>query len=204
VLTEPPGLFTIVGGKYTTYRVMARDVVDAAARWLGGSMPPSVTATTPLLGAWGFDAVRNQRAWLADRHGLGLDQVDRLLGRYGSLITELSELMTDRPELARPIEGTPGYLEAEAVYAASHEGALHLDDILARRTHVSIETRDRGQAAAKRTAELAGEVLGWDDARRSREITRYEAQMEADRRAEREPTDAAAFAVRRPLLDSSG
>jgi glycerol-3-phosphate dehydrogenase len=90
------------------------------------------------------------------------------------------------------------------VYAASHEGALHLDDILARRTHVSIETRDRGQTAAKRVAELAGEVLGWDDARRAGEIARYEAQMEADRRAEREPTDEAAFAARRPILDTGG
>jgi glycerol-3-phosphate dehydrogenase len=204
VLTEPPGLFTIVGGKYTTYRVMARDVVDAAASWLGGNIPPSVTETTPLLGAWGLDAVRNGRAALADRHGLPADQVDRLLGRYGSLVTELSELMGERPELARPIEGTPGYLEAEVVYAASSEGALHLDDILTRRTHVSIETRDRGQTAAKRVAELAGEVLGWDDARRAGEIARYEAQMEADRRAEREPTDEAAFAARRPILDTGG
>ena len=72
VLKNPEGLFTIVGGKYTTYRVMARDVMDAAARQLGGSVPPSVTAMTPLLGATGWHVLRNQRQQLATKTGLDL------------------------------------------------------------------------------------------------------------------------------------
>lgn len=200
VLEGPEGLFTIVGGKYTTYRRMAEDIVDAAARWMGGSTPKSVTAVTPLLGAPGWEVLRNQRGRLAAERGLEVEQVDHLLGRYGSLVGELFDLLAERPELARPIDGAPEYLEAEAVYAASHEGALHLDDVLARRTHISIETRDRGLAAAKRVAELVGEVLGWHDTRRERELARYEAQVDADRRAQREPDDDAAVAARRQIL----
>ena len=92
-------------------------------------------------------------------------------GRYGGLATELLELLRARPELARPLPGAPRYMEAEAVHAASHEGALHLEDILARRTHVAMEVPDPGLAAAPRVAELVGELLGWDGARRSREVS---------------------------------
>jgi C-terminal domain of alpha-glycerophosphate oxidase len=154
----------------------------------------------PLLGARGWEVLWNQRERLAKKHGLQVEQVDHLFGRYGLLIGELFDLLGDRPELARPIDGAPEYLEAETIYAASHEGALHLDDVLVRRTHIAIETRDRGLGAAERAAALVGEVLGWDDARRAQEVARYRAQMDADRRAEREPDDDAAVAARRPIL----
>lgn len=204
VLTKPEGLFTITGGKYTTYRVMAKDVMDAAARWLGGSIPPSATAQTPLLGATGWQILYNQRQALAAKTGLSLQHIEHLLQRYGSLVGELFDALTARPELAQPIEGAPDYLEIEAVYAASHEGALHLDDILVRRTHIAIETWDHGLKAARRVALLAGEVLGWDNTHLEREIARYAAQVEADRLAARELTDAAAVAVRRPVLEKAG
>ncbi len=203
VLHNPQGLFTIVGGKYTTYRVMARDVMDAASRWLstpGEVVPPSVTAVTPLLGATGWHVLRNQREQLATQTGLTLLHIDHLLGRYGSLVSEIFDLLSMRPELAQPIEGAPEYLEVEAVYAVSHEGALHLDDILARRTHIAIETRDSGLVAARRVAELAGERLGWDDVRREREITNYEKMVEADRLAARELVDGSAVAARDSIL----
>ena len=204
VLKNPEGLFTIVGGKYTTYRVMARDVMDAAARQLGGPVPPSVTAMTPLLGATGWHVLCNQRQQLATKTGLDLLRIDHLLKRYGSLVSELFDLLADRPELAQPIEGAPEYLEVEAVYAVSHEGALHLDDILARRTHIAMETRDRGLLAARRVARLAGEMLGWDNARCEWEVAHYEAQVEADRLAARELIDATAVAARRPILERFG
>ena len=138
-----PGLITVAGGKYTTYRVMARDAVDAAARGLG-QVPACCTEDVPLLGAEGYQALWNAREVLAAESGLPVQQVERLLNRYGSLLLELLELLKDRPPLASPIDGADGYLAVEAVYAASHEGALHLDDILARRTRISIETWDRG------------------------------------------------------------
>jgi glycerol-3-phosphate dehydrogenase len=204
VLQGPEGLFTIVGGKYTTYRVMARDVMDAAARWLGGSVPPSVTAMTPLLGATGWYVLRNQRQQLAIKTGLDLEHIDHLLGRYGSLVSELFDLLDDHPELARSIEGAPEYLQVEAVYAASHEGALHLDDVLTRRTHIAMETPDSGLVAAGQVAQLVGEALGWDNIRREQEVAHYIAQVEADRLAAQELTDAAAVAARHPILSTGG
>ena len=214
VLQGPEGLFTIVGGKYTTYRVMARDVMDAAVRYLDASntkqheqghglvngaptpVPPSVTEVTPLVGATGWHVLRNQREQLARQTGLELLHIDHLLGRYGSLVSEIFDLLTRRPELAQPIGGAPEYLEVEVVYAITHESALHLDDILARRTHIAIETRDAGFGAVRRVAELAGKELGWDELRRAREIEDYEKMVEADRLAVRELVNENAVTTR--------
>ena len=195
ILPGPEGMFTIIGGKYTTSRRMAEDAVDAAAGYLGGPIPASVTAALPLLGADGWMALRNRRGRLAAATGLPVEQVDHLLGRYGSLVGELFELIAERPGLARPLDGAMEYLEVEAVYAATHEAALHLDDALARRMRISIETRDRGVAAAPRVAELMGEVLGWDESRRAGEVADWTARVDAERRAEAEATDDAAFAA---------
>jgi glycerol-3-phosphate dehydrogenase len=173
VLQGPEGLFTIVGGKYTTYRVMAQDVINAAVHYLGNSST-SVTSVTPLLGATGWHILRNQREQLAIQTGLDLVYIDHLLARYGSLVSEIFAILALRPELVQPIEGASEYLAVEAVYAASHEGARHLDDILTRRTHIAIETRDAGLIAAKQVAELAGEVLGWDDVQCAQEVAAYE------------------------------
>ncbi len=192
VLHHPEGLFTIVGGKYTTYRVMAQDVMDIAMHYIGKTKA-SVTALTPLLGAAGWHALRNQREQLATQTGLDLVYIDHLLGRYGSLVYEIFDLLARRPELAQPIEGASEYLAVEIIYATSHEGALHLDDILARRTHIAIETRDAGCVATKQVAELAGEVLGWNNAQREQEISDYEKRIKADKLAAKALIDDSAI-----------
>ncbi len=153
-----------------------------------------------MLGATGWHVLCNQREQLATKSGLELSYIDHLLGRYGSLVSEIFDLLNERPELARPIEGAPEYLEVEIVYAASHEGALHLDDILERRTHIAIETRDSGMGATRRVAELAGDVLGWDDVRREREIADYGMMIEADRLAAQELVDESAIKARHSVL----
>jgi len=196
VLEEPAGLITVAGGKYTTYRVMARDAVDAAMRSVGSPVAPCVTASTPLVGAEGLAALRQQRDRLATESGLSTETVDHLLRRYGSLVSELLELLARRPELARPLPGASEYLEAEIVHAATHEGALHLDDALARRTHVAMEAPDRGLEAAGRAAELMGEALGWDGARRAREVAAHRRAVQADLRSEQARDDVAAVAAR--------
>ena len=152
----------VAGGKYTTYRIMAADAVDAAVHGLNKTVTPSCTEDVPLLGAEGYHGLWNTRRHLAESLGIGTGQTERLLGRYGSLIGELAALIAERPELAEPLDAAPEYLKVEAVYAATHEGALHLDDILARRTRISIETWDRGVGAAAEVAELvaAGARLG--------------------------------------------
>jgi glycerol-3-phosphate dehydrogenase len=198
VASPVPGLVVVAGGKYTTYRVMALDAVDEAVRHLDGPVPASVTQVVPLVGADGFAALQNQRQALARVSGLTVEQIDHLLGRYGSLIDEVLELIAADPGLGATLPGTDTYLRAEVVYAASHEGARHLGDVLARRTRISIETAHRGMATAEVAAGLMAGVLGWDGTRVADEIARYSEAVEAELDAQRQPDDLTADAARHP------
>jgi glycerol-3-phosphate dehydrogenase len=195
-----PGLVVIAGGKYTTYRVMAKDAIDAAVNALetvnGKKVPKSVTDDVPLLGAEGYHALWNGRALLAQRSGLHEARIEHLLNRYGSLVHEVLALVEADPTLREPLAGAPDYLRAEAVYAASHEGARHLDDILARRTRISIETFDRGTGVADEVARLVGQVLAWSDEQVQREVEHYVKRVEAERESQRMPDDETADAAR--------
>jgi glycerol-3-phosphate dehydrogenase len=204
VVTSPaPNLFVIAGGKYTTYRVMAKDVVDEAVKNLGAGVPASVTDKVALLGADGYAALWNERRRLAARHGLHQDRVEHLLRRYGSCIDELFELIDADPDLAQPLGGAGDYLRVEAVYAVTHEGALHLDDILTRRTRASIEERDRGVAAAHDAVDLVAPVLGWDAAAKQAEIERYEERVAAELAANEKADDTSADEARLAAPDLS-
>ena len=191
-----PGLVIIAGGKYTTYRVMAKDAVDLAAKQLPGSVEKSCTERVPLIGADGYQALWNTRARIAERTGLDVARVEHLLGRYGSAISDLLALIDDDATLAQPLSSAPKYLKVEAVYAVSHEGALHLDDILARRTRISIDTWDRGDAAAREVADLVAPLLGWDQAAVEREVDHYRTRVAAERESQEQPDDRTADAAR--------
>jgi glycerol-3-phosphate dehydrogenase len=88
------------------------------------------------------------------------------------------------------------YLRAEIRYGATHEGALHLDDLLTRRTRVSIEVADRGVRSAPDTAECVAEVLGWSPSRQAAEVDVYTGAVAAELRAQESPDDIAAVAAR--------
>ncbi|WP_425437177.1 glycerol-3-phosphate dehydrogenase/oxidase [Micromonospora wenchangensis] len=197
------GLLLVAGGKYTTYRVMAADVVDRAAHRLGG-VRPSRTADLPLLGADGYAAMWRDRADLARRHGVPVGVVEHLLERYGTLTLAVLALIAADPLLASPLAGAPEYLAAEVTYATRSEGALHLEDVLTRRTRISFETAHRGLDSAGHTAELMGAVLGWDAATREREIAHYRARVEAERESQLMPDDATADAARLGVPDVRG
>ena len=197
VVAHPaPGLVVVAGGKYTTYRVMAQDAVDEAARALDGKVPDSVTDRVPLVGAEGFAAMWNQRHVLAAQSGLHVARIEHLLRRQGTLITDLLALVADDPSLGEPLEGSEDYLRVEVVYAASHEGARHLDDVLARRTRLSIETWDRGLACAEPAARLMAGVLGWDEEQVAKEVSHYQRRVAAERDSQEQPDDASADAAR--------
>ncbi len=198
-----PGLVVVAGGKYTTYRVMAADAVDAAVHGLDRGLPKSCTDTLPLLGADGYQALWNGRARLAAASGLHVARIEHLLGRYGSLADEVLDLIEKDRSLAQPLEGAEDYLRAEVVYAASHEGAIHLEDVLARRTRISFETFDRGVGSARPAAELMAETLGWDAERVEREIAHYTAQIAAERESQLQPDDQSADAARMGVPDFS-
>ena len=197
VVAHPvPGLVVVAGGKYTTYRVMAKDAVDEVARALDFRVAPCCTDEVPLLGAGGYRAAWNGRARTAARTGLHVARVEHLLGRYGSLTDDVLALCVADPELGRPLPGADDYLAAEIVYAASHEGARHLDDVLARRTRISIETWDRGVTTAPAAAALMAPVLGWSDDQAEREVRHYLARVEAERASQKQPDDESADAAR--------
>ncbi|MGY1708561.1 glycerol-3-phosphate dehydrogenase/oxidase [Geodermatophilus sp. SYSU D00758] len=191
-----PGLVVVAGGKYTTYRVMAADAVDEAVHGLDRNVGPSVTENVPLLGAVGWPAPWNQRQALAQRSGVHVARVEHLLRRYGALTGEVLALVEADPELARPLPEADDYLGAEAVYAARAEGARHLDDFLTRRSRISIESWDRGLAAAPVVAELMGDVLGWSPERREREVRHYRERVAAERASQALPDDESADAAR--------
>jgi glycerol-3-phosphate dehydrogenase len=195
VVTPAPGLVLVAGGKYTTYRVMAEDAVDAAVAGLPG-VPASRTAHLPLVGAHQWDVVRDGAPQLAAAWQLPEDAVERLLHRHGDRIGDVLELAREHPALGRPVTGAPGYLAAEVVHAVTAEGALHLDDVLTRRTRISIETAHRGVESAPEVAALMAGALGWDDERTAREVEHYTARVAAERESQRMPDDRTADAAR--------
>ncbi|MBF4568398.1 glycerol-3-phosphate dehydrogenase/oxidase [Plantibacter sp. VKM Ac-2880] len=191
-----PGLVVIAGGKWTTYRVMAKDAIDAAVDALDGKIPASATENIALLGAEGYQAAWNKRGKIARAFGVHTARIEHLLNRYGVLTDELLDLLKEDPTLAEPLPGADDYIGAEVVYAASHEGALHLDDVLARRTRISIEAWDRGVSAAPVAANLMGGVLGWDEERIAKEVSYYLERVTAERASQEQPNDEAADRVR--------
>jgi glycerol-3-phosphate dehydrogenase len=181
VIEEPAGMVTVVGGKYTTYRRMARDAVDAVGRALGDALPPSPTAGLPLVGAAGWQAVANRVPRLAAEYGVPEEHVRRMLHRYGDELPDvLAPIRTD-PALGRPLPGADGYLPVEFQRAVTHEGALTLVDVLHRRTHLAIERTDAGLPAAPAVAALLAPLLGWESDRQAQEVAAYRAEVERDR-----------------------
>ena len=191
-----PGLVSVAGGKYTTYRVMAKDAVDEAVKDLPGDVPACVTEEIPLLGAVGHAAVRNRLPVLSRRTGVPVELLERMLGRYGDLLEEVLEPIGDDPTLAHPVPGAPQHVMAELVYGVTHEGALHLDDLLARRTRISVDTSHRGADSARPVAEAVAGVLGWTDADLEREVDAYLRRVEQERASQTEGADAAAQTAR--------
>ena len=200
VAVPSPGLVAIAGGKYTTYRVMGADAIDAAAEFVPTRVAPSITEKVPLMGADGYFALINQTEHVGAPYGLHPYRVRHLLDRYGSLIGEVLDMASENgevdPDLLTPITDAPVYLKVEARYAAVAEGALHLEDILARRKRISIEYPHRGVDCAREVAELVAPVLGWSAEDVDREIATYVARVEAEVLSQAQPDDASADALR--------
>ncbi|GAA1535627.1 MULTISPECIES: glycerol-3-phosphate dehydrogenase/oxidase [Brevibacterium] len=194
VMEVEPALAAIAGGKFTTYRVMAEDAVDFV---LGDDAKDrrSLTESIPLLGAQGVGAVRRGQSGIAEKYGWDEDRVQRLIRRYGTLVEDIFDLVDEDPELGRPLPGAQRYLRAEAHYAATSEGAVHLGDILERRMRLNYEVRDRGKAAAEAVAAIVAPILGWDADREASEIAGFNAHVDAQITAETTHDDASAAAL---------
>jgi glycerol-3-phosphate dehydrogenase len=176
VWTDPSGLVRVGGGKYTTYRLIARDAVDAA---LGSDAKarPSTTHEIPLVGAAPTEDLARLGARLVAHAGLDPAMAARLVERHG---TEAGALATGID--SSPIGSGVDALATEVRWAVREELALSLDDVLSRRLRLSTVMPDRGAAIAPRVAELIGEELDWDADRQRAEIASYlaEAHREYD------------------------
>nr|NLD40455.1 glycerol-3-phosphate dehydrogenase [Actinomycetales bacterium] len=186
--------------KLTTYRVMAEDAVDFALGARAGVLS-SVTATTPLHGADGLEAMRRVAPGLGAARGWSTERVSHLLARYGSAITEVAELIDADPSLGEPLAAAPQYLRAEVAYAVTHEGALQVADVLARRVRLAIESRDRGLAALSEVLEIIAPLLGWDEEDVAREEASWRETCAAHEEALAAATDAGAARARSVAKD---
>ncbi len=173
VISESPsGLITIAGGKLTTHRLMAQQLVDRVTKRLAdefGLQPQAECRTKqPLEGAQ-TEVIR-------------LSGVDEATGQYlaetyGSDATWILAYAEGNPAWGQPIAPGRPYLMGEALYGVQHEMALTLCDVLIRRTHVIYETRDGGLGKARTIAELMAPRLGWDEAEIERQVAAYAAQV---------------------------
>lgn len=165
------GLFSIVGGKLTTYRSLAEETVDLIFRALGRTPPPCATENLPLPGAAveDFDAFRRD---FNARSTLPTKSTTRLLKVYGVRASEVLRLAEEDAELSQVISEETGSVGAEVVYAFREELAETLVDCLMRRTMVGLNGQ-LGLDAAERAARLARKFLGWDEERASDEVEAY-------------------------------
>jgi glycerol-3-phosphate dehydrogenase len=200
VASPTPGLVVIAGGKFTTYRVMAKDAVDFALG-VNRRIWPSVTHKIPLVGADGYATAERELVSVMD--GLGWDSIvtDHLFHRYGANIRDIAEISLRDPSLAVPLQHAPAYLRAEISYAITHEGALHLDDLMMRRTRIVYEYLDEGTAALAEIGELAARILGWSEPELAHEMTLYVNRMKAETTASTLPDDASAARARAQAPD---
>jgi glycerol-3-phosphate dehydrogenase len=174
-----PGFVSIAGGKYTTYRVMGKDVIDLAGIELRRIIPESVTEKLPIVGADGYFALVQQAERIAEESGLSTDTVIHLLNRYGSLISEVLEIIKEDPKLAKPLTKDLPYLKAEIYYAASHEGARSVDDVISRRTRLAFEAPNGAMDLANDVATIIAPVLGWTAKQKKDSINAYSALASA-------------------------
>jgi glycerol-3-phosphate dehydrogenase len=170
------GLFSVVGGKLTTYRSLAEEAVDLLFKNLGRTSPPCTTAARPLPGAAveDFDAFR---LTFVAQSTLPRVTTARLLKIYGARAPEVLRLALDDPELSQPISYETGSVGAEVVFSFRAELAETLVDCLMRRTMVGLNSQV-GLDAVERAARVAQKFLSWDDARSLREVENYKHYVE--------------------------
>jgi glycerol-3-phosphate dehydrogenase len=170
VQVDRPGLVRVSGGKYTTYRVMAADAVDAA---LGHDAKRQPSATDDLAIIGGSDAA-SLAALVTNLSASGVDApvAERLVARHGTEAAEVVELGRATGTLRRIGPGIDKP-EADIVWAVRRELALGLDDVLARRTRLAQELPDRGSSIVDRVSQLLATELGWEEPQRAAEVRGY-------------------------------
>jgi glycerol-3-phosphate dehydrogenase len=170
------GLISIIGGKLTTYRNLAEQAVDLAVRVLKSDAERCVTRSLPLPGATRMEEAREK---LRDLHYLSDVGIQRLLGIYGGRASQLAELASSEPQLARTLDDEESVLAAEVVFALRHEFAANLVDIVHRRLMIGLSA-DQGAGISEEIADIAAREANWSDVETERqlsELRRYNARL---------------------------
>jgi glycerol-3-phosphate dehydrogenase len=175
-----PGFVSIAGGKYTTYRVMGKDAIDLAAIDLRRLVNDSCTEKLPLVGADGYFALVQQVSVIANEYGLAEATISHLLNRYGSMISEVLEIVKSDKKNGQLLDSTLPYIKAEIIYAVTHEGAMSVDDVISRRTRLAFEAPQAGLELVDEIASIIAPHLGWGAKEKKASINQYRAQVEAE------------------------
>lgn len=180
VLEGPAGLVSITGGKLTTYRRMAEEVVDLlVAR--DGRRAPCRTGEITLGCARPVAEVTAETVQAAGRLGLDAQTATVLVHQHGEEAAEVLSLVAADPELGRRLSPAAEHILAEVVHAARTEGAVHLDDVFSRRMRLSLRARDAALPAAPEAAALLARETGRDPGWAHAEVRRYAAAVRAER-----------------------
>lgn len=190
-----PGVALIAGGKLTTYRVMAEDVVQAALASKGTVTEDSNTAELPLVGAKGFHAALSVTRDELQARNIKSMFAERLVNRYGSLASEVIDLIDEFPDLGELLHGTSDMLKAEIAYAVLAEDARHLEDVMVRRSRLSIEHSEAGKSCVHQVSEIMAKILGWNERQLASEREQYFQLADLEQEASNLPTDQEANEV---------
>jgi glycerol-3-phosphate dehydrogenase len=180
LLDGPAGMVTITGGKLTTYRRMAKDVVDLLVdrdrrRARCRTDEIALGSTQP------FDRLLHTIESAAVPLGLGAQSAKLLARQHGDAAPDVLALIASDPSLSAPLSREAAYVFAEVVYAARHEGATTLDDVFSRRTRLSLRARDAGLPAAMRAATIIAAEIGRDETWARAQVHAYADAVRAER-----------------------
>ena len=177
VLSGDSGLVSVVGGKLTTYRRMAQDVVDVLSK-RDGMKPVHPTMALPLQGGAGWPSMRVEIERQGTELGLSAEILQHLEQSYGGETLALLDLLRSDPELATPLIDDLPYMKAEVLYACQSEMAMTPDDVLGRRTSIVLEDRQRGLGVVNEVATLMGQELKWSPEKQQELVQAYEKKVQ--------------------------
>ena len=192
IFTRSDGLVIIAGGKLTTYRRMARETVTRALGLLeelgeAVAVQRATTKDRPLPGAEGLaqpdlEGVAAVGRRLMEEHGLDADTATHLCGVYGARAPMLAAQIAADRALGERLDRELPYVWAEIEFAARHDLARTVEDVLARRVPLLLVARDQGLGVCERVADVLGEILGWDADRRAQMLDEYRAEVDLSQR----------------------
>jgi len=179
VVEHGSGLISIIGGKLTIYRKMAQDTVDVLVR-RDRVTAPCRTTDLVLEGGADLEAARRDAGRRGESLGLTGDQVEHLIGAYGSGAVSVLELIKQEPALAKPLLPDLPVLYAELVVACREEGVLTLTDWMVLRSRLALLDRHQGRGCVREAAALMGRELGWSGAEEGQQVKAFERTIEAE------------------------